>query len=650
MAKKITTTNEELLSLLNGRLDRSKKFSEKYQKDVKKWLKDYEIDSLGDVDWGDVHNRFQVPYIFSTVESGLPTMFETIPSLIMKQHGKNDKELTDFAQSIWDHLTSVLNLEEEIEDIGFMFLIAGMGHMGYDWKLETRNVDEEVQTPLTNPNGSPVLDENQQPVMQTTINKTEVPIVNRPTLISCRYDRIFFSPESTFVTDDTDNKIPYIIYQKVMSIDTIQEKYKVKVGADEILEVDEKKDKSEITSEEAKNDVKRANVYVHVGVLPKKYSGDENWKSSTVYHAVFTKKKIISNSKEIDKKPFLNLGNYGTPLKFFKFGEPKVLREMELDISLGKSLVADYRDRMMTKVAIPTGTEMDEDAFKSPLLFTIVKFTGQTLPQYINPPLLPETVLTAMGQSRSDLQMASATLDISRGGDTSTVNTATGQKIFASVTEKRLNRKRVKIGRFIRRLAINLLKLVAEHWDVEEFAKVTDMPAEEIQQKGLIEKLQLIGDGNDVEIDVEGVNQNKDAESAQAIALYDKMKDSQYVNQEELAKETIKVGFRKRDVDRFLSSIVSPDQIFKVMGYMVEQGMMDQAIAQQIVQKMQMMMAPDGKPTSATPSGNGVGRPAVADPTTILNKSMAGSDATQIDAQNTAAPKQIGVSKGMQGV
>ena len=119
--------------------------------------------------------------------------------------------------------------------------------------------------------------------------------------------------------------------------------------------------------------------------------------------------------------------------------------------------------------------------------------------------------------------------------------------------------------------------------------------------------------------------------------MYREMKDDPLVNREELIREAIKTGFQRKNVDRFLSQQIPPETIAKVAEMFAQQGVMDPAIAQQIMAQTQQQ-AP----------GNPVGRPPSADAATIMKNSMPGSDETQIQAQTEAAPQQTGVSRGPQ--
>ena len=133
--------------------------------------------------------------------------------------------------------------------------------------------------------------------------------------------------------------------------------------------------------------------------------------------------------------------------------------------------------------------------------------------------------------------------------------------------------------------------------------------------------------------------------SAQAIALYREVKEDELINRTEVLKEALKVGFGIRDAERFLSQNVDPETIMKVLGYLVDNQMMDPNLAQQTVLALRQIMQPDGKET-----GGAMGRPETGNPTDVQKDRQPPADNTQVTSQNTFAGKQVGIPKGMQNI
>jgi len=626
--------DNDFIKLLNSRVAVGKAFCKNWQKDIDKWIKDYEIDSLDDFHHPNLHNKVQVPYIFSTVESGLPSIFEQLPDIMMKQRGKLDRDFTEFAGLVWSYIAERVHLEEKIENVGTFFLIGGMGFAKWGWNLETKTVKgEPEEVEITNEDGTVIGTETQTPDIQ-------VPVVDEPILKLQWHKNIIFSPDSVFAIDDTENQIPWFICINQMDVDEVEYLYNIKAKDDEKDEVDFKSISKETLKKEIHEaDKHKMTTYEYYGIIPKKYAPDKDgWRYSQNYQVVFNSKRVLQKAQPIPKKPLNMIGGYGSPTKFFKFGDAKVLRKLEQDVSLGRSRIMDIRDKLGTKIAIPQGTEYNKQELKNPADYAELHFNGQQIPTYVNPPPVPETIMIALQQAREDIQMASAQLDLSRGGSQSVVNTATGQQIFAEATQKRTGRKRRKIAKFIKYITKNLLQLSGYNWDIEKFSKITDLSPEEITQKGYIDKLQRIGNDYDVDIDIQSISMNKETMSAQAIALYREIKDDESINKEEVLKEVLKIGFSIKDLDRFLTQKASPEQVMKALEFLVENQIIPPEMGGQIAgvlgQYVQQKQEAEGL------KQNQGGRPATQDPTSVVKNSMPSANQTQITAQTSASGKQ----------
>ena len=694
----------DLLGLLNSRRHISEKFGKKWVDNVKKWNKDYKIETILENKIEGLDNQMQIPYIFSTVESGLPSMFETMPDIVMKQRGKLDRDFTDFTAKVWNYVKDITDIEVKIEEAGINFLITGLAGAKYGWILETKEVNDTQQQPILLPDGSQAVHpETQEPLTQEVNNKVIMPIKDVPFIKILSFKELLFSPESKFTIDDEENLIPYIVIPSVRDKEVIEAEFGVTLTDEDLETLDLKEISSDLSADNEKDyvesDLKRAKQYEYYGILPKDMIPDtlqEAWSPTKVYYACFLSKKVIKQPEEIGKKPIVLQMNYGIPTEFFPFGEPKVIRELEQDVSLGRSRIADVRDKQGTKIALPQGTEVDENALKRSKDFVIMRFVGGQPPQYIVPPPISDSILVALQQSREDIQMASAQLDISRGGGSNTqIDTATGQKMFAEATDKRIGRKRQKLARFIKALAKNILILCAMNWDIEAFVNITDVSADEINQNQYIQKLQNLGREYDIEIDVESMNSNKQMMAAQSIALYREVKDDPLIVREEVLKFAMKAGFNVPDADRFIktpdqiakesqgqtpksnvsisvkadagtpqgdailqkeglldqAASSSPDSVLSALEFLVQNQLMTEQEATQLAAGLSKVMSPQTPPAGGDVSQgqDQGGRPATGNPVDIVAKSMPGTDQTQIQAQNAAAPQQMGVPKQQNG-
>lgn len=627
----------DLLKTLNSRRESAKKFREPFIDEAKNALKDYNIQSFEEMTSynSNLWNRLQVPYIFSTVESGVPSLFDDLPPVLIRQQGKNDEELTEVANDIWTHLKQTIGLKDTVEKAGFMFMLAGTSCVYRDWVYETTEVVEENKVTVKDSLGNPVIDEDTGiEVTETVRVKRVVPVRNEPKVEFVRTQKWYVSPESEFVTFDKLDSIPYVIIEKTMTPDEVEYVYGVKVEADGYIDLTGKNkpldDLLEKNQQLDREDLQRVKVYIYMGTLPKKLAG-KKWSPHQNYEIVFTEKKVLKKPTPIPEKRAHFLKNYGSPESFYGFGEAYALRKLEKDVSLGRSKIADYRDKLGTKLAVPMSSEYDEESMRDPRDFTIVKFAG-TIPAYISPPPVPAVVLDAINMSRSDIQTTSGQLDVSRGGDSNTVTTATGQKIFAAVHEKRIRHKRRKLAEFIAHIARYVLRDCGLHYDAYDLAKITDKTPEEIEQKGYLEKLANLDKGYDVIIDVATLMDNSESDSAQAIALFKLLQGNPQVNQEELLKTVLKIGFKQKDTEKYLSTEMSPEKLMNAVEQMVNKGLLPRDLAAQVVQQIAQQEAPENKG----------GRPMEQNPVDVLKKSMPGADNTQIAAQNAASYKQIG--------
>jgi len=144
-------------------------------------------------------------------------------------------------------------------------------------------------------------------------------------------------------------------------------------------------------------------------------------------------------------------------------------------------------------------------------------------------------------------------MDISTGSQSSsTVDTATGQSIFADAAEKRVRKAKKTLMRWYKSEVILLLKLCQANWQSEKLAEITDDQGETMEVTVSAQDLSDIDFDKDVDIDPERVSINKDVLRAQAIELYNITKDDPLVERKEVVKHVYQNGFNVKDPERFI--------------------------------------------------------------------------------------------------
>lgn len=529
-----------LLELLKSRLEVAKAFTKDFIEDTEKSIDDYyckedEREKLAQI--GNINARytFNIPYIYATQESMIAKILEKEPELIFTGKGADDEKKPELIEAVYEYLKDVCNLEKVAYDSLWWFLLAGFVKAHVEFK------SEYVEVPVTDEMGQPVLDELGNPL--TTISYTK----NDPEVIVDDLKKVYFSPESVF-TEKAD-KVPYLIREGLMDVEEVKSLYGKKVEPDSSLHDTDKKNVQE-------DDIKRVKPYFYYGFLKKTDDVKKHIKDfdeSSEYYVVFTDKDILYAEAIAEKD--CRIGKWcGNPRDFLGFGIGKTLRPFQKELSMRRGQQVRYADiAAYPKIGVEESSDVDPKALLDPRENVVLLFKDK-LPAYLTVPDMSNTMILAEEKAREDAQFVSGILDLSKGAQQSTVvKTATGQTMFAEMSEMRLKQAKKLFGAYWKSLITLLFKKCQENWDEAKVLSITGEDGTRQQVEVNPEDLKSIDFDKDIDVQMESSSLNKDVQRAQAIEFYNAISKNPMINQEEALKFVMKVGFGQKDTARFIS-------------------------------------------------------------------------------------------------
>lgn len=581
-----------LIDLLHQRRSVAKKFTKQFQDRVDADLKYYRADPPNEleklnIDLTEAVNRrysFNIPLLFTNHESMMASMFDRVPELIFNQRGKDDAEKENKIKAAYEYLKDKLDLETFMTDAAWWYLLSGFSsaHIGYAQKTEDKPVLDE--------DGNQAMDVDGRPQFYTEY------VYDDPTLEVGDPKKEVFSPESEFKIDAS--KVPYLIRWKNISPEEIKRVYNKTVKADAVIE------HADDTKEETKKDGERTKTYFYYGTLPKDVSGEvRGWNPDAEYMIVFTAQEVLYKKQE--RKTCKIVKWHGAPNEFFGFGLGKLLRPFQREKSIRRGQQVRYADvAAFPKLLLNGDVEIDKKTIRDPRENLVVIWNGDQKPEYLTPPNVGQIVGDANQLADQDAQQASGLLDISQGGqNASTVDTATGQTIFADAAEKRVRLSKKKFMKFYREVVIELLKQAQANWRSEKMVNITDDDGNSMRIGVNGEDLQDIDFDLDVDIDMESISINKDVLREQAIALYDRAKDDPMANRKELLKHAIERGFEKKNPEKFIQGAVANPGTMLVNPQTGEQFVVDEGGNLTTPETMQQMRQPGGEQIASSQPG-----------------------------------------------
>lgn len=523
-----------LLSLLKSRLELSQKFTKDFQDQVKKDLTNYEADrpdivditSLDMPDASIIRYFFPVAVIQQYHEGMMASTFQRVPDLIIRARGKLDAEKQLKVKAAYEYLQDKLHLEQFLLDSAWWFYLCGFVSSNSEYKSEYREV------PVIDEFGEIMLDEAGKPVTRTEYLYDDPIIeVNDP-------DKIYFSPESKFSVEG--DKIPYYLKMVKMTKEEVKRTFNKDVDPDSRVDIED------IGGDETtKKDLDRVCVYLYYGDIPESNKGEVmGWDFKSKYYIAFTEKSTLYKEKISDIS--CRVGKWkGSPSKFFGHGLGKILADVQREKSIRRGQMVRWGDvASFPKIAVKNdGGDIDIKALADPRENVVLLYT-QEPPQYLTPPPITDTLIKLDQSADLQAQQASGMLDLSSGTQTTnTVETATGQTIFADAAEKRVNLAKKLVMSFYKSNVIRILKLCQANWNEDKLVSITDEEGKSTQISVGRYDLQDIDFDTDIDIDIDSTTVNKDVLRQQSIAMYDKTKDDPIVDRKKVFSEMMSKGF-----------------------------------------------------------------------------------------------------------
>lgn len=533
-----------LLDLLNTRTKVAKSFTKNFRDEVKKCIEDYKCEK--DDASERVHNKhiktgnrydFTIPYIYSTHESLLASVFEKGIDLVLSDKGAQDEQKVLAIKAIYEYLRDKLDLDTFYWQSAWWYILVGFtsSHQFFDIKISG-------EAPVMGQDGMPLMDEMGAPVT------TPIYDWNDPRATVDDPKKTYFAPDSEYTVDG--EKVSYDVQERLMEASEIEEMYQLEKGE---VESTEKLDVgSEYKENKENDDIKRAVCFYYRGHVPESESAEVmDWNKDTEYYITFIKNKVLNVSVS-DKKLSLSRW-FAPPTEFFGFGIGKTLRSSQKEMSIRRQQQIRYADQYAFPwLAIDAATKVDqrsiEDVVKrKPLIYS------EKPPQFLVPPPTPQTLTDMDTMARNDAQFISGTLDLSKGAqESNTVKTATGQQLFAQSQDKRINKIRIELGSYFRQVVINLCKLARDNWEDEKVLQVAGDEGD--VQDVVIDKVMLdsIDFDTDIDIQLDTISVNKDTIAERVIALYDKVKDDPLVDRRKVFAKMLKEGFQIKNPDSYI--------------------------------------------------------------------------------------------------
>lgn len=574
-----------LLKLLKSRLDLSKKFSKDFQDQVKRDLSNYKADrpdivdimSLDTPDAAIIRYFFPVPVIQQYHEGMMSSTFQRVPDLVIRAKGKLDDEKQLKVKAAYEYLQDKLHLEQFLLDSAWWFYLSGFVTSNTEYKSEYREV------PVLDDYGQPQVDEMGQPVTRIEYLYDDPIIeVNEP-------EKMFFSPESKFSVEG--DKVPYYFRKVLMTVEEVKRTFKKDVDADS------KVDSEEAVSEDNKKEMDRVCVYLYSGKIPEENKGEvKEWDYKSDFYIAFTEKKVLHKEKVSDSS--CKIGKWkGSPSEFFGHGLGKLLADVQREKSIRRGQMVRWGDvAAFPKIAVKNdGNDIDLKALSDPRENVAMLYT-QEPPQYLTPPPISDTLIKLDQSADLQAQQISGMLDLSNGAQTTnTVDTATGQTIFADAAEKRVNLAKKLLMNYYKANVIRILKLCQSNWNEDKLINIMDQDGNSSQISVGKSDLSDIDFDTDIDIDQDSTTVNKDVLRQQSIAFYDKTKDDPIIERKSVVLDMLRNGFEKPNAESFIkSSNLTPGM--NLMGDDGQQFTVDESGSVVPAEDMSQLAQPSGIP------------------------------------------------------
>jgi hypothetical protein len=547
--------NSQLIQLLNSRKDRAEKFtSDEFIQQVKRDIESYEAKMPGINDiLGSTSNKLQralnyrydytIPMVFTNTEAAKASLFERLPDLIIKARGKDDDIKAEIINAVYEYLKDKLDLDTFAWTSAHWFILSGFVSATIGYKTETHK--EKVYDEVS---GQVMIDEMGNEVEQEIYDHDD------PTIEVDDPIKTWFAPSSKF---DIDAKgVDYKVWWDALDSRQIERDYGEKIEGN--FEEEHATGKE---NDELKKDYKKVKTYFYCGTIPEDCSeGLEDYDEDSEYYIIFTPNKILYSQKKL-RKTYKICRWYANPNDFFGYGYGRIGTPFQRE----KSVRVGQRIRLADIAAYPKYTVKNDgknkikpEQLKDPRENVVLPYETEA-PGILQPGNLSGVVTEAEQSADSDAQSAFGLLDIATGAqESSTVETATGQTIFAEASQRRIKHAKRIFMKFYRSCLIELFKQCQDNWDSEKVITLTDDDGNSEDIMVTRDDLKDIDFDKDVVIDAESVSVNKDVVRQQMIELYDKVKDDPMIERKAIFKDLLRKGFEITNPDRYIKQSEIP--------------------------------------------------------------------------------------------